>query len=106
VGVFDLVVPARASDKGFLPIELDKYLVLLDWTGRQLRATKRGAIPDQLAPILERLGVISDDWIETVREFGRRLETEAGRCDSLSAMAARRGKAWLHGQRAATLAFR
>jgi hypothetical protein len=26
-------------------------------TGRQLRAGKRGAIPDHLAPILDRLGV-------------------------------------------------
>jgi hypothetical protein len=48
-----------------LPIQLDKYLSLLDWTGRQFRAASRGAIPTQLAPILERLGIIGDGWIET-----------------------------------------
>ena len=37
-----------------------KYLTLLEWTGRQLRAGKRGAIPGQIAPILERLGVIGE----------------------------------------------
>src|ERR1017187_9376700 len=37
---------ARASDRGYLPIELEKYLSLLDWTGRELRAESRGAIPD------------------------------------------------------------
>jgi hypothetical protein len=41
----------------FLPIEIDKYVMLLDWTGRELRRDKRGAIPDDLAPILDRLGV-------------------------------------------------
>ena len=34
-----------------------QYLALLDWTGRQLRRDKRGAIPAELAPIMERLSV-------------------------------------------------
>ena len=58
-----------------LPIQLDKYLSLLDWTGRQLRAASQGAIPTQLVPILERLGIVGDGWIETVRQFGRRFKT-------------------------------
>ena len=97
---------SRASDQGFLPIQLDKYLSLLDWTGRQLRAASQGAIPTQLAPILERLGIIGDGWIETVRQFGRRFKTAVGRPDALAALAARRGKAWLQGSNAAALAFR
>ena len=47
-----------------LPIRLDKYLSFLDWTGRQLRAASQRAIPAQLAPILERLGIVGDGWIE------------------------------------------
>ena len=89
-----------------LPIQLDKYLSLLDWTGRQLRAASQGAIPTQLAPILERLGIVGDGWIETVRQFGRRFKTAVGRPDALAALAARRGKAWLQGSNAAALAFR
>jgi hypothetical protein len=45
---------ARASDQGYLPIEIEKYLSLLDWTGRQLRAGNRGTIPGQLSPIAAR----------------------------------------------------
>ena len=29
---------ARASDQGFLPIQVEHYVMLLDWTGRELRA--------------------------------------------------------------------
>jgi hypothetical protein len=31
--------PRRASQQGFLPLAPDDYLALLDWTGRQARAT-------------------------------------------------------------------
>jgi REP element-mobilizing transposase RayT len=96
----------RASDQGYLPIRLDQYLSLLDWTGRQLRVGSRGTIPSGLAPILERLGVIGDGWVETVRQFGRWFKTAAGRRASLAHLAVRRGKAWLQGQSAAALAFR
>jgi hypothetical protein len=84
---------------------LDHYLSLLDWTGRQLREGRRGTIPARLAPILERLGVIGDGWVETVRQFGRWFTTAVGRRSSLAYLAVRRRKAWLQGQRAAALAF-
>ena len=45
----------RASNKGFLPLKLEQYLELLDWTGRQTRPDKRGQIPAELLPILQRL---------------------------------------------------
>jgi hypothetical protein len=61
----------RASDQGFLPIQVEHYVMLLDWTGRELRADKRGAIPDHLAPIMDRLGLNRSNWVETVRGFGR-----------------------------------
>jgi hypothetical protein len=59
---------ARASDRGYLPIELEKYLSLLHWTGRELRAESRGAIPGRLSPMLHRLGLNGECWLETVRE--------------------------------------
>jgi len=36
--------------------ELD-YLELVDWAGQAVRANKRGAIPNHIPPILNRLGV-------------------------------------------------
>ena len=57
--------------------------MLLDRTGRELRADKRGAIPDHLAPIMERLGLNRSNWVETVRGFGRLFKQAAGRSSSL-----------------------
>jgi len=95
----------RASDRGFLPLTLDEYLQLLDWTGRAIRADKRGAIPADLRPILERLQVNADAWVDTVDRYGRIFRRAVGRVSSLAALAARRGKCWYQGVTASKLAF-
>jgi hypothetical protein len=95
----------RASDKGFLPLGLNEYLQLLDWTGRQVRLGKRGAIPSTLAPILERLRIASDTWVDMVVNFSRWFRQAAGRVDSLAGEAARRGRRWLHGLSRSQAAF-
>jgi REP element-mobilizing transposase RayT len=78
----------RASHKGCLPITLADYLSILDWTGRQIRKKKRGSIPSDLAPILERLGLVSDGWVTMVTEFGRLFRGDAGKPTSLRDSAA------------------
>jgi hypothetical protein len=98
-------LPRRASDQGYLPLEHPKYLSLLDWTGRQLRAGKRGTIPDHRAPILDRLRINRDGWLETVRDFGRWFKRTVGRADLLTSAAMRTGRRWFQGQRAARTAF-
>ena len=95
----------RASDQGFLPIQVEHYVMLLDWTGRELRADKRGAIPDHLAPIMDRLGINRSNWVETVRGFGRLFKQAAGRSGSLVDAAARRSRRWFQGKNAARSAF-
>ena len=54
----------RASDKGFLGMSFELYLKLLDWTGRQIRRDdKKGRIPVELAPIMERIGLSGGDMV-------------------------------------------
>ena len=89
-------VARRASLKGFLTMPLAQYLELLDWTGRQLHANKRGVIPSQLLPILDRLGIDSTSWCDLVKNFGKLFKRAAGRLDSLATEAARRGVCYLH----------
>ena len=95
----------RASDLGFLPLKLDQYLQLLDWTGRQVRADKRGAIPAELAPILERLQVSTNCWVDLVAGFGRWFRRAVGRPSSMTEESQRRGCRWLQGISHARQAF-
>ncbi|MGH6796503.1 MAG: hypothetical protein ACREDH_15205 [Methylocella sp.] len=95
----------RASDRGFLPMTLDEYLELLDWTGRAVRSDKRGAIPANLLPILQRLRVNAELWVDTIERFGRTFRRAVGRVSSLAALAGAKGKCWFQGVAASKLAF-
>ncbi len=87
----------RASNKGCLPMSLADYLRLLDWTGRQLRRDKRGAIPSDVAPILQRLKITDDGWLHLVQDFSRMFRRAAGTPATLATEATRRGRRWLKG---------
>ena len=62
----------RASNKGCVFMSLAQYLQLLDWTGRQLKPGKRGAIPRNAPPILDRLNLSAEVWLHAVEHFGKR----------------------------------
>jgi len=88
-----------------LSMSLEEYLNLLDWAGREVQGDKRGAIPAHLAPILERLGLTSDEFVETVKDFPRRFRRFAGRAAQFRARAQEVGRRWLHGVRHAARVF-
>lgn len=47
----------------------DDYLTLVDTSGRIQRADKRGFISDAHHPILERLGIDPEEWINNTEYF-------------------------------------
>jgi hypothetical protein len=96
----------RASDKGLLSMTVDEYLKMLDWSGRHLRANKRGAIPANLAPILERLGIEGDELLDTLEDFPRLFRRLVGRSEQIIERAHEVGRRWLHGVRPAARVFR
>ncbi len=61
----------RCSDKGYLPMALEDYVVLLDWTARQRVVGKRGSTPEEVPPILERLSLTPERWEALVNDFPR-----------------------------------
>jgi hypothetical protein len=95
----------RASDDGLLPMSLENYLKLLDWTGRQLRVDKRGAIPGHLAPILTRLRIERSNWLEAVRDFSDKFGSVVGSCQKVSEAARAAGGRWYCGQSACESTF-
>jgi hypothetical protein len=83
----------RASDKGFLGMSFELYLKLLDWTGRQIRRDhKKGRIPADLAPIMERVGLSGELWCDLVKRFGKIFKRVAGKPESLAREAILRGR--------------
>ena len=95
----------RASDKGLLSMSLDEYLQLLDCVGRQVRSDKRGAIPAELAPIVQRLGIQSGQLVETIQKLTERFRRMIGPAAQMAARAHEAGRKWFQGQRPARRVF-
>jgi len=82
----------RASNKGCLSMGLGDYLQLLDWTGRQIRNDKRGAIPKNLEPLFDRLGIPTELWVDCVVNFRKWFRSSVGRPKSMETAAESRGQ--------------
>jgi len=66
-----------------IPFTRQDYFELVDWTGRTLREDKRDAINSQSPPILQRLGIHPENWIDSVSYFPRYFFDAVGTFSSL-----------------------
>jgi hypothetical protein len=73
----------REEDPAGIPMPFTDYLDLVDWTGRVLRADKRGAVSASAVPILERIGLKERQWLMMTEQFERCFTTFAGREDKV-----------------------
>lgn len=71
----------NADQRGLL-FSLSDYLELVDFTGRTIAPGKRGAIPSTAPPVLERLGIAVEDWLEQTTEFPKWYQRQT-RCRRL-----------------------
>jgi REP element-mobilizing transposase RayT len=78
-------------------MSVENYLELLDWTGRQLRSEKRGHIPPNLRPVLDRLDLAVEAWVENVQRYGSLFHRLVGKIHRLRELARSLGRSWLHG---------
>jgi len=95
----------RASDKGLLSICLTDYLRLLDVTGRALRHDKASAIPSTIAPILQRLGLRTETWVDVIRNYQDWFGHFVGTSQTLVERAERAGRSWYRGTRRCAAVF-
>jgi hypothetical protein len=98
-------IQSSAERRGILLMTTAEYFDLVDTSGRILRSGKRGAIQADLAPILLRIGVKPDAWLDTISRFGSRFRLAAGLLPSLRSFADQIGRHWLTGVSAARAAF-
>ena len=61
----------RNEEQQGILFSLEDYLTLVDMTGRTLREDKRGAISAHLPPILERLEINQEEWLNNATQFER-----------------------------------
>jgi hypothetical protein len=80
-----------------IPFRLEDYLALVDWSGRAVRADKRGAIDTDLPPILERLNIDPAVWQQTMQPRGAVFGRALGRLDRLRRHARSLGQSWIRG---------
>lgn len=58
-----------AEEPSGIPCAWHAYLELVDWTGRAVREDKRGFIPVNLPPVLERLNIPINRWLSSATQF-------------------------------------
>jgi hypothetical protein len=77
-----------------LPMTQDDYLELVDITGRCIRDDKPGYIKQSLPPILIRLNIDADQWLEQVKHFHQCYAHCAGSPDNIVHFAKRFKRLW------------
>ncbi|MEA5446473.1 transposase [Gammaproteobacteria bacterium AB-CW1] len=96
--LLDFAGDERWNGPDGLPFSLDDYIELVDWSGRIVREGKRGAIPEDLPPILDRLEIDARTWLRAIRR-GQRLQFHhaVGRASAIKVAAEHFGRSFLKG---------
>jgi len=82
----------RCSDKGFLPLTLDQYVEVLNWTARQLPRLKRGWPIQAAPPAFTACPLTPTVWCQLVREFGKLFCQVAGQAQTVDSARSRLGQ--------------
>lgn len=83
----------------FQSISLSEYLDTLDMIGRESQPGKKGFIPLDLIPILDRLSISTNHWIETVNKYESLFHRILGRVEKVIDSAKLAGLRWFQGIR-------
>jgi len=76
--LFPFIGYEREDQPEGLPFKLEDYLELIDLTGRVIREDKRGSLDMTLAPILQRINLTSEQWLEVSTGFEKHFKTAVG----------------------------
>ncbi len=107
IPLMPLIGPGKDGHENAIGFRLNDYLELVDWAGRAVREDKRGAIPSDIPPILHRLGLAPDRYLEHLSGHGQ-LEDPVvlGPADQIKRMARKVGRCFFKGQSEARRLYR
>jgi len=88
-----------------IPYSLKDYFELADWTGRAIRDDKRGYIPDKEPKIISKLGIDTEIWMDTVKEYSKNYHAFIGSEKQLKEVCENTGRKWLYGMKKSRLLF-
>jgi len=88
-----------------IPYSTTDYLELVDWSGRAIVEGKKGSIPEHLPPILQRLNMRPEQYLNYIRKPKFGFANALGALDKLKEYAEHFGKAFTKGQTAAAALF-
>jgi REP element-mobilizing transposase RayT len=81
------LLPFVGSQKEDMPkglaFDLKEYLQLVDWTGRAILENKRGFIPNDCPPILQRMEIDKQHWLYMTQHFESKFKGLVGTVNSL-----------------------
>ncbi len=89
-----------ANAPQYIPFHFVDYLELVEWTGRRVRQDKRGAIHQDLPPILQRLKITPEQWLKTSCNIERDFYRAIGPITKLNQLCEKLQQNWLHGKTA------
>jgi len=82
-----------------IPYNLIDYFTLIEWTGRAVRADKKGAIPQHVQTLLHRLTINEEAWVDAVCQFEQRFGIAIGAAAALKLFSHNLATQWLRGKR-------
>ncbi|MBV1884160.1 MAG: hypothetical protein KUG82_21145 [Pseudomonadales bacterium] len=69
----------KNTEQNGILFSLTDYLELVDYTGRIIRPDKRGAIPINIPPILQRIQLDKTSWLRNATEFENLYRSRFGK---------------------------
>jgi len=88
-----------------IPYTFMDYLELADWTGRAVREDKTGFISDNEPKIINKLGIDSEIWLDTVNDYSEGYHAFVGSEAQLKTICENTGRKWLSGMKVSRLLY-
>ena len=95
VKLLDFGDDSKKSADNTIPYSTTDYLELVDWSGRVIGEGKKGFIPEQLPPILQRLNMRPEQYLAYVRKPKYGFANALSALDKIKACAEHFEKAFL-----------